>query len=1024
MEKDAKYERELKQQRRIMTMLLNKERMRKRESNKSSDTSKIEKTIDKASKELTKLTEEEIRLNEKLLDAINKGDKTSIKQLREDLKRNKEEKKSNKDIKDAANKILDELENANKLNEEGNKSLSAFNDSIDSLRDTITAFNVGSITSQLSDDVASTKDLYRSIGNNLNMNWTDVKDTIGSSYKDIKDLYSNAFSSTEYAQYVSDLVDNGQRNLDIAKEMAGYLGTMDKTLGISASSLATISTFTDSDTMKSIGDNLVGLQGFNKIDFDRLVSGIDANARTIESISQQNGVDSEAYYQALLKAGGTLENNAIDTTTFFDNLNTFMATSNTNSLAEDYGYKSVQLANQLRAGNVDYLNTFMEQAIKDANTMNSSAFKSIYGDTFDDNFIRDVKNNALTLDSWRENMSEITNGINNGDMLKSAETLESNLSLWDKFFNKNISGSWLGDIMESDIFEGFSGGLIGGSILTGLKSLIGGAFSGGAATEGAGLLGGVSSSISGLGSSVLGGLKGFLGKGLAGAGVAIMGSSIFDKYKRNKEGREKYGANFLYDDDIVSKIKEESLKQGYLSDNQKSTLDSMNVNYSDWGLENVATSTEDLVSNTEETTSIISKWYNEWRNPTTKASSKYSTFNVDGSHKNGLDEVPFDGYIAELHKGERVLTARETKAYDDNYEKYIKGLNKNALNTLKFTEKITDAGVLQAAISNREAYAQALSNMSNSANDSSLDSSSYSDLSGSDFLGKVSAKYEITYPKHRGDFISDGDSWGDPGGTSYGVPQFATRTGSAKSFAKWISNRVNTNIGNLTPDTNSFNTEWKAIANKIGIDKFEKLQGEYAYNQFGKPFENKWLRYTGLSLKNRGFQEMLYSAGIQHGSGTAKKYSSGITSSMSDTAIVDKFYDNRATLNSTSGTTRANLADRFKRERVDVKALLNQPPAYEQGTPYVPSDQLALLHKGEMVVPAKNNPLGDNSASIPIKDNNNDDVVNAINDLKVVLKQAIEFIGKKMDNKETVIVDRTPIKRRNTLNDKYLESLL
>lgn len=29
---------------------------------------------------------------------------------------------------------------------------------------------------------------------------------------------------------------------------------------------------------------------------------------------------------------------------------------------------------------------------------------------------------------------------------------------------------------------------------------------------------------------------------------------------------------------------------------------------------------------------------------------------IDGSHRNGLDRVPFDGYIAELHKDERVLT--------------------------------------------------------------------------------------------------------------------------------------------------------------------------------------------------------------------------------------------------------------------------------------------------------------------------------------------------------------------------------
>ncbi|MCL1903983.1 MAG: phage tail tape measure protein [Oscillospiraceae bacterium] len=33
---------------------------------------------------------------------------------------------------------------------------------------------------------------------------------------------------------------------------------------------------------------------------------------------------------------------------------------------------------------------------------------------------------------------------------------------------------------------------------------------------------------------------------------------------------------------------------------------------------------------------------------------------VDGSHADGLDYVPYDGYIAELHRGERVLTAAES----------------------------------------------------------------------------------------------------------------------------------------------------------------------------------------------------------------------------------------------------------------------------------------------------------------------------------------------------------------------------
>ena len=35
----------------------------------------------------------------------------------------------------------------------------------------------------------------------------------------------------------------------------------------------------------------------------------------------------------------------------------------------------------------------------------------------------------------------------------------------------------------------------------------------------------------------------------------------------------------------------------------------------------------------------------------------------DGSHAAGLDYVPFDGYLARLHKGEAILTAEQASAY-------------------------------------------------------------------------------------------------------------------------------------------------------------------------------------------------------------------------------------------------------------------------------------------------------------------------------------------------------------------------
>ena len=46
-------------------------------------------------------------------------------------------------------------------------------------------------------------------------------------------------------------------------------------------------------------------------------------------------------------------------------------------------------------------------------------------------------------------------------------------------------------------------------------------------------------------------------------------------------------------------------------------------------------------------------------------STTTANVNVNGSHAGGLEYVPFDGYIAELHKGERVLTASEARGYNN-----------------------------------------------------------------------------------------------------------------------------------------------------------------------------------------------------------------------------------------------------------------------------------------------------------------------------------------------------------------------
>ena len=44
--------------------------------------------------------------------------------------------------------------------------------------------------------------------------------------------------------------------------------------------------------------------------------------------------------------------------------------------------------------------------------------------------------------------------------------------------------------------------------------------------------------------------------------------------------------------------------------------------------------------------------------------SSQSKMRANGSHATGLEYVPFDGYRAILHKGERVLTAEQAKEAD------------------------------------------------------------------------------------------------------------------------------------------------------------------------------------------------------------------------------------------------------------------------------------------------------------------------------------------------------------------------
>ena len=80
---------------------------------------------------------------------------------------------------------------------------------------------------------------------------------------------------------------------------------------------------------------------------------------------------------------------------------------------------------------------------------------------------------------------------------------------------------------------------------------------------------------------------------------------------------------------------------------------------------------------------------------------------------------------------------------------------------------------------------------------------------------------------------------------------------------------------------------------------------------------------------------------------------------------------------------------------------------YAVGTPWVPEDQVAVLHRGEMVVPADVNPLGHPEVAAYT---DNSDVVDAIRWLGTVIGTKIDEVERKMDNLPTSSAPTYPYK--------------
>ena len=198
-------------------------------------------------------------------------------------------------------------------------------------------------------------------------------------------------------------------------------------------------------------------------------------------------------------------------------------------------------------------------------------------------------------------------------------------------------------------------------------------------------------------------------------------------------------------------------------------------------------------------------------------------------------------------------------------------------------------------------------------------------------LGHVSAKYE-TGGWDPGK-VSSGA--GDYGGISYGLSQFSTTQGSAKSFVKWLAQKNSTLGGYFTgknPGTAAFGQAWKKCYSEHG-DEFASAQVEYTYANMVKPWIDRAKSMTGIDFtRSMALKEAAYSTAVQFGSAGTKMLKN-VKSGMSDKEVIETMYNDKINnvssyFKSSSASVKAGVKSRFQREKADLIALIGKDSEY------------------------------------------------------------------------------------------------
>lgn len=362
-----------------------------------------------------------------------------------------------------------------------------------------------------------------------------------------------------------------------------------------------------------------------------------------------------------------------------------------------------------------------------------------------------------------------------------------------------------------------------------------------------------------------------------------------------------------------------------------------------------------------------------------------------GSHAGGLSEVPYDNYPAFLHKGEAVLTSQQAGAVRSDGGIPITGGN-SLIEALGIDGQVGQGrSILERVfrgvfgITGQDTYGEG-----------GLFGNIFKhllNLGTGGVLGNLIGGSGSIFDKLK-EFLKGGGSSSSGSSSGGGKPaNMSTGSGDGKKIwdflakAGYSAEGISGILGNLHEES-GFRSG--AIQDDGGTTNEDLVKQITASKE---AFLADWRGFGLAQWTDKGRKSALWDFAQSKGTSVAdfqtqlefllkelQEGYKGTSDALKGQISVDKASEIFG--REYEGFGADSAASRLEKSKKFYEENTKGTPQYAQGTPWVPDTQVALIHEGEMVVPADKNPLNSdntsNAVGLPTDNSGSDDIVDAI----------------------------------------------